>query len=268
VEYEDEFGTANPAFVKATRVGFAAIALAGLALAFVAWTAAKSRQRQVDALQAQVDALTLRVGGVAGKNAHLAKQLRSTDNRLNAKEAGIAPLAARTLKSVFTIETHTGYLGSAFVGWVSGGDTYLITANHVIETEARSYVDVKRKGATWNGEIMARDPKNDLALIRVSGRPAGAAPLWQNPRPPAAHVGDELLLLGSPYGLEGTVTTGVVSRVTKSVIQTDAAANPGNSGGPAVDTRGRIVGVLVRGGGENINFAVPIRRACIRLRRC
>ena len=77
-----------------------------------------------------------------------------------------------------------------------------------------------------DGEIVARDPKNDLALIRVSGRPAGARPLWQNPRPPAAHVGDELLLLGSPYGLEGTVTTGVVSRVTKTVIQTGGMTTP------------------------------------------
>jgi serine protease Do len=52
------------------------------------------------------------------------------------------------------------------------------------------------------------------------------------------------------------------------VIQTDAAANPGNSGGPAVDAHGRVVGVLVRGGGENLNFAVPIARVCSRLRDC
>jgi S1-C subfamily serine protease len=52
------------------------------------------------------------------------------------------------------------------------------------------------------------------------------------------------------------------------VIQTDAAANPGNSGGPAVDAKGHVVGVLVAGGGENINFAVPILRACVRLRSC
>ena len=52
------------------------------------------------------------------------------------------------------------------------------------------------------------------------------------------------------------------------MIQTDAAANPGNSGGPALDRNGRVVGVLVSGAGENINFAVPIGRACARLRRC
>src|ERR671931_325320 len=116
---------------------------------------------------------------------------------------------------------------------------------------------------------MVRDSQNDLALVRVSGSPAGAAPLWQDvhagapPRP-----GDQLLLVGSPYGLEGTVTTGIVSRVSRHVIQTDAAANPGNSGGPATDRQGRIVGILVAGGGENINFAVPIARACVKLRHC
>jgi S1-C subfamily serine protease len=85
-------------------------------------------------------------------------------------------------------------------------------------------------------------------------------------RPPRA--GDELLLLESLYGLYGTVTTGIVSRVTARAIQTDAAANPGNSGGPALDREGRVVGVLVAGGGVNINFAVPIRLACAKLRRC
>jgi S1-C subfamily serine protease len=66
----------------------------------------------------------------------------------------------------------------------------------------------------------------------------------------------------------GTVTTGVVSRVTKKVVQTDAAANPGNSGGPALDKHGNIVGVLVSGGGENINFAIRIDRACVKIRDC
>jgi serine protease Do len=102
----------------------------------------------------------------------------------------------------------------------------------------------------------------------VDGKPAGAAPLWQQPDTAPPRTGDELLLLGSPYGLQGTVTTGIVSRVTKKYIQTDAAANPGNSGGPAIDKQGRVVGVLVAGGGENINFAVPIRLVCSYLRAC
>ena len=186
------------------------------------------------------------------------------------ESAGIAPLAARALKSVFTIQTPDGWLGAGFAAWRQDGDTYFVTANHVVShTIENNYVDVKRKGGSWAGEVMVRDSQNDLALVRVSGTPAGAAPLWQDvhagapPRP-----GDELLLIGSPYGLEGTVTTGIVSRVTKKLIQTDAAANPGNSGGPAIDDQGHVVGVLVSGGGENLNFAVPISRVCEKLRAC
>ena len=78
------------------------------------------------------------------------------------------------------------------------------------------------------------DSTNDLAVVTVKGQIA--KPLWQTPDATVSPLpGDQLILVGSPYGLEGTVTTGVVSRVTYDQIQTDAAANPGNSGGPAVD---------------------------------
>jgi S1-C subfamily serine protease len=170
------------------------------------------------------------------------------------------------------VETDYG-LGSGFVAWQDGGATYLVTAHHVIEGQPSAGVTISRKGGSWAGTIEAVDARNDLALIRISGKPAGAAPLWQRVggrgRPKA---GDELILIGSPFGLQGTVTTGVVSRVTANEIQTDAAANPGNSGGPAIDKQGRIVGVLVSGVnpalGQNLNFAVPIDRVCVRLRRC
>jgi serine protease Do len=102
----------------------------------------------------------------------------------------------------------------------------------------------------------------------MSAKPAGAVPLWQNPYGQRPRTGDQLLLVGSPYGLYGTVTTGIVSRVTRKVIQTDAAANPVNSGGPALDKQGHVVGVLVPGGGENINSAIPIGLACAKLRQC
>jgi S1-C subfamily serine protease len=81
-------------------------------------------------------------------------------------------------------------------------------------------------------------------------------------------VGDHLLLFGSPYGLDGTVTNGIVGRVRRDGIVTDAAANPGNSGGPAVDGEGRVVGVLRAGIGDDLSFLVPVARACVRIRRC
>ena len=116
------------------------------------------------------------------------------------------------------------------------------------------------RGAARSSAPTARRSRGRSRL----GHPAGARALWQKPFLPKPQAGDQLLLIGSPYGLEGTVTTGVVSRVTSKAIQTDAAANPGNSGGPAVDKQGRVVGILVSGGGENLNFAVPIERSAAR----
>jgi S1-C subfamily serine protease len=129
-------------------------------------------------------------------------------------------------------------------------------------------VTLKRNSGSWAAEVVKRNADRDLAVLRVEGRPIGAKPLWQKPLANKPRVGETLVLVGSPFGLGGTVTSGVVSRVRPKEIQTDAAANPGNSGGPAVDRKGRVVGVLVAGGGENLNFAVPILRLCGSLRRC
>jgi len=195
-------------------------------------------------------------------------RVRATQRQLRKQDASVAPLAARVLKSVFTIQTDDS-IGTAFVGWVNDSGTYLITANHVVEHSSRS-VTILRKGGSWDAEVIGRDPKNDLALVRADGHPQNAAPLWQRPRPTKPHSGDQLLLIGSPFGLGGTVTTGVVSRVGRQWVQTDAAANPGNSGGPAIDRNGHVVGVMLAivRGGQNIGFAVRIERACARLRRC
>ena len=220
-----------------------------------------------EARRAEIAALERKLAAVSGRSEQLSGRLTSAERTLKRREVGIAPLAARVRKSVFTVETDVG-LGSGFVAWTDDGASYLVTANHVVDSVLSGSVTITRKGGSWRGEIVKVDPKNDLALIRINGRPANAAPLWQTARPTSPDPGDQLLLVGSPFGLYGTVTTGVVSRVTKRVIQTDAAANPGNSGGPALDRQGRIVGVLVSGGAQNVNFAVPIGRVCLKLRDC
>ena len=245
--------------------GAAAFALAAaLAVSLLAYTNQRSLSADERAAwERAVAEVREDVGALQEANALLAGRVDSAQRR----SRGAAPLAQRALKSVFTVETDSG-LGAGFAAWTEGGVIYLVTANHVIADARSPFVTVSRKGASWSGEIVRRDPGNDLALIRVSGRPQGAKPMWQSPKANVPKQGDELLLIGSPYGLDGTVTTGVVSRVSKRAIQTDAAANPGNSGGPAIDLDGRIVGVLVSGGGQNINFAVPIARACKKLRDC
>jgi S1-C subfamily serine protease len=173
------------------------------------------------------------------------------------------------LRSVYTVDSGES-LGTAWVAFTSDGSTYLITANHVVSDAVSigdSNVTLHQKNRSYSGTVVDTDSTNDLALIKTTANLG--PPLWQRPQLDLAPVvGDQLVLVGSPYGLEGTVTEGVVSRVTYDEIQTDAAANPGNSGGPAVDQHGAVVGVLLAGGGENLNFAVPIQRACVTLRSC
>ena len=250
-----------PVFVAAL-LALLALALGGLAL-FAQRSFA--RTAEIERLDREVSALEQRLKGLGDLQA----RVRSTEKSLARREAGIAPLAQSVLRSVFTVETYAAF-GSGFVAWQDEGASYIVTAYHVVEDAPMSSVTVTRNGGSWEGEIAAEDPKNDLAVIRVSARPAKAAPLWQQPRTQPPRAGDKLLLVGSPFGLEGTVTTGIVSRVTKRWIQTDAAANPGNSGGPALDEQGRIVGVLVGGtrAGEGVNWIVPIALVCRKLRAC
>jgi S1-C subfamily serine protease len=221
----------------------------------------KDRAADVRALDAKLDRLSERIAVLSASNAALSRQLSAAQEEAG---AGVASLAGRVLRSVFTIETYEGS-GTGWAAWVIGGSTYVVTANHVVE--GYDTVNVTRQGSSWDGQVIRTDTVNDLALLRVARRVA--PPLWPDSSvQPDPKVGQELVLVGSPYGLEGTVTTGVVSRVTYNSVQTDAAANPGNSGGPAVDKNGQVVGILVSGGGENVNFTVPIQRACVVLRPC
>lgn len=256
-----------------SRFGLLALVGAALvicALAGSAWAILQLRARdgELAELRGRVQTLDREVGRLRADGGALAGRVGSAERTLRRRESGIAPLAKRVLTSVFTVETDRAF-GSAFVAWTEGTVTYLVTADHVVADAGDPTVAISRRGGTWSGEVIRRDPRSDLAVIRVSGHPAKARPLWQRPRDAAKPgVGDQLLLVGSPFGLEGTVTTGVVSRVTPREIQTDAAANPGNSGGPAITRDGRVVGVLVSGGGQNVNFVVPIERACRVVRAC
>ena len=241
----------------------AALAAAGYAL-----VQQRAAERDQAALRTQVATLRADLRAVETKVDAVDDRSELTARRLKQQRGNIAVLAKRILRSVFTVEADGGF-GTGFIAWTEGGASYLVTAEHVVDRNANLFVTVTRKGGSWSGQIVGTDAKNDLAVIRISGRPADAPPLWQRPREAAQpQTGQELVLVGSPFGLEGTVTTGVVSRVSKQYIQTDAAANPGNSGGPALDRSGRVAGVLVMGGGQNVNFAIPVAKLCVRLRDC
>jgi S1-C subfamily serine protease len=227
-----------------------------------------SRREDVTRLETQLRVVESQLTGARRQDSLLAGKIQGVNRRALKAKVARTTLAARIKRSVFTLSVSLDE-GTAFVGWVKGRNSYLITANHVVvlsvaRGERKARVHQGRK--VWEGKIVRSDPDHDIALIRVPHRIAPA--LWQKPTYTPPLVGDELLLVGSPLGYEGSVTSGVVGRVAFTEIQTDAAAYPGISGGPAVDADGRVVGVLSSGEAENLNFAVPINLACSTLRVC
>lgn len=148
-------------------------------------------------------------------------------------------------------------------GFVVGPERWVVTNAHVLRSPR---VRIRfAEGEVRPGRLAALDRPHDLAVIHVRGEvPAPALPLADSD---GVRVGQTVLAFGSPFGLQGTLTQGIVSarrtwRRIPNVIQTDASINPGSSGGPLVDARGRVVGVntaiLSRSGGNHgISFAVP-----------
>lgn len=151
-------------------------------------------------------------------------------------------------------------------GVIYRSDGYVLTAAHVVGTATE--LDVRLPdGARIKGHVRGRDPRRDVAVVKVDRKGLKAAALA---RGDDIHVGQLAVALGSPFGLVDTVTAGVVSGVGRTfpttegvvdAIQTDAPVNPGNSGGPLADRRGRIIGInfAARGqGASTIGFAIPI----------
>ena len=227
-----------------------------------------SRREDVGRLETELRAVENQITEARRQDTLLADRIRGVNRRALRAKVARTTLAARVKRSVFTLSISLDE-GTAFVAWVKGRNSYLLTANHNVVlsvARGRRKARVHHGKKVWEGKVVRTDPDHDLALIRVPHRIAPA--LWQKPVYTPPLVGDELLLVGSPLGYEGSVTSGVVGRVAFKEIQTDAAAYPGISGGPAVDAEGLVVGVLSSGEAENLNFAVPINLACSRLRVC
>ena len=178
--------------------GFAVLAAVGLAL--LAYASVKTQGTKVSLLETDVRELEGRLESFRLADQQLKGRVKGAEGKLRQKDAGQAPLAAKILKSVFTVETEDG-LGAGFAGWVEDGQMYVVTAAHVV-SEIGEHVTLERNNGSWGAEVVGMDKKRDLAVLRVSGRPVGAAPLWQKPLRNRPRPGDELLLVGSPYGLE------------------------------------------------------------------
>jgi putative serine protease PepD len=203
--------------------------------------------------------------------------------------SSIAAVAARDTPAVVMIKVDDGAgTGSGFV--ISGG--YIVTNNHVITLDgiapgAPLQISFSN-GSSVAGRLVGRDPFSDLAVIRAAtGASLPALPLGNSD---GAEVGDPVIAIGSPLGLAGTVTSGIVSALDRPVqpsgaasstpeaffnaIQTDAPINPGSSGGPLVNTRGQVIGVDAaldtlggdpltgsQGGSIGLGFAIPVNQA-------
>lgn len=145
-------------------------------------------------------------------------------------------------------------------GWIANEHGLVVTNLHVVGFHASVELRLG-DGASHRGRVVYADLRNDIAFVAPRA-PLGPAPLELGDARALAH-GDEVVAIGHPLGLASSVTRGVVSAPSRKVqgvehIQTDAALNPGNSGGPLVDLEGRVVGVNTRvATGQNLGFAIP-----------
>jgi S1-C subfamily serine protease len=164
-------------------------------------------------------------------------------------------------------------------GFVVDGEGHVLTNNHVVEGAERIQVKLGASDTTYDAKVVGTDPGTDLALLKVDAPSSQLHPLALGDSS-QVEVGDSVVAIGNPFGLDRTVTAGIVSALQRqiqspsgysisNVIQTDAAINPGNSGGPLINADGEVIGInsqIETGGGSSegnvgIGFAIPINTA-------
>jgi S1-C subfamily serine protease len=185
---------------------------------------------------------------------------------LGAEEQNVVRIARQVSPAVVSVAQEEGGSGS---GVIVREDGVILTNAHVVGMSRTVRVGLA-DGRRVEGRVLGRDPALDVAVVRVDVPNAPVAPLGDSDR---LAVGQTAIAIGNPLGLERTVTTGVISAINRSprgialdgLIQTDAAISPGNSGGPLLDSGGRVIGintaVLRTTGAQGLGFAVPINLA-------
>jgi S1-C subfamily serine protease len=164
-------------------------------------------------------------------------------------------------------------------GFVIDSEGHILTNNHVVEGASKIEVKLGASDTTYTAEVVGADPATDLALLKVEAPSSQLHPLTLGDSS-EMEVGDPVVAIGNPFGLDRTVTSGIVSALQRqiqapngfsisNVIQTDAAINPGNSGGPLINAQGEVIGInsQIETGGSGssgnvgIGFAIPIDTA-------
>ncbi|MEQ1949231.1 MAG: trypsin-like peptidase domain-containing protein [Bryobacteraceae bacterium] len=197
-------------------------------------------------------------------------ELNSIDVYKNAKDS-VAYITSTVYQQTFFFEAvPTRALGS---GFLIASDGRILTNNHVISGSSK--IEVKfADQSRYTAKVLVRDVADDLALIQIE--PKKKLPFLKLGDSDSLQVGQKVLAIGNPFGYDGTLTTGVVSSLRREIrsensrleglIQTDAAINEGNSGGPLLDSQGNVIGINTAilapsGGNIGIGFAMPINRA-------
>ena len=156
-------------------------------------------------------------------------------------------------------------------GVIVGSNGYILTNNHVIDGATDIKVSLRDR-REFTAKVVGRDPKTDIAVLKVDANDLKAIPLGDSSK---VQVGDLAFAIGDPFGVGQTVTMGIVSATSRAnlgiedyedFIQTDAAINPGNSGGALIDARGELIGINTAilsgsGGNQGVGFAIPINLA-------
>jgi putative serine protease PepD len=263
------------------------------------------RRPGILALVAVALAIGLLAGGIGGVTGWALAD-RQSDAQLTDNDAGlgtvpasenldrapesVAGIAAQVLPSVANIEVRAQGPAGTGSGFVIREDGYVLTNNHVVAGGAdggRIVLSFLDDEETYEAQIVGRSPEYDLAVLKIE--PDGSLPVASLGNDDDVVVGDPVVAIGSPLGLAGTVTSGIISAKDRpvtaggggegevsyiSALQTDAAVNPGNSGGPLVDAAGRVIGInssIATLGGSSpfgeqsvgnigLGFAIPINQ--------
>ena len=202
-----------------------------------------------------------------------------TEDPLDAYSRAVTSVAEQLLPHVASVQVRGSRGGYEYQGGGSAvvftDDGYLVTNAHVVGRSQRGTVAFA-DGTEVDFDVVGTDPLSDLAVIRARGRTPSAAQFGDAG---SLRVGQLVVAVGSPLGLTGSVTAGVISglgrslptrsgqaaRVVEDVIQTDAALNPGNSGGALADVRARVVGINTAVAGVGLGLAVPINTTTRRI---